>query len=108
MANLDRIWLKTRGTFGPDGVVTDSVARNSTIGDSASEACVFKNQLVTFAVVSSIEDMALEIKTTPILTGESANRFIEIIEKNQDKRVSASKKESMKKLALQVLSKAKI
>jgi hypothetical protein len=52
--------------------------------------------------------MALEIKTTPILTGESANRFIEIIEKNQDKRVSASKKETMKKLALQVLRKAKI
>ncbi|HTJ49957.1 MAG TPA: hypothetical protein VL443_10915 [Cyclobacteriaceae bacterium] len=52
--------------------------------------------------------MALEIKTTPVLTGESANRFIKIIEKDQDKRVSTSKKQAMKKLALQVLSKAKI
>lgn len=52
--------------------------------------------------------MALEIKTTPILTGESADRFIEIIEKDQEKRVSASKKESMKKLAQKALSKAKI
>jgi hypothetical protein len=52
--------------------------------------------------------MALEIKTTPTLLGKSADRFIKIVDENQNKRVSHVKREELSKLAAAILKKAKI
>ncbi len=52
--------------------------------------------------------MALEIKSTPILTGKSAKRFITIVEKNQGERISIAQRTVLTKLANTVLKKAKI
>ncbi|SHG77131.1 hypothetical protein SAMN04488109_1764 [Chryseolinea serpens] len=51
---------------------------------------------------------ALEIKTIPTLTGDSAIRFMELVERNQDIRIPESKLEAMRKRAEQILKKAKI
>jgi hypothetical protein len=69
-----------------------------------------RNLVVTFTVNSGTEEqaMALEIKSTPILTGKSAKRFITIVEKNQDERISIAQRNVLTKLANTVLKKAKI
>jgi hypothetical protein len=52
--------------------------------------------------------MALEIKATPTLKGKSAERFIAIVDKNSDVRISVAKREELTNLATAILKKAKI
>jgi len=51
---------------------------------------------------------ALKIKIVPTLTGDSAIRFMELVEKGKDNRISESKLKDMRKRAEQILKKAKI
>lgn len=68
--------------------------------------------MATFVVVNgntiSGNIMALEIKATPTLKGKSAERFISIVDKNADVRISVTKRAELINLATSVLKKAKI
>jgi hypothetical protein len=52
--------------------------------------------------------MALEIKATPVLTGQSAADFISLVDRNKHKRESIARIEALKKQAREALQKAKI
>ena len=50
--------------------------------------------------------MALEIKPTPILKGEDAERFLDLVKKKESKKVSPERKTEMQVLVKNVLSKS--
>jgi len=52
--------------------------------------------------------MALEIKPTPTLHGESAERFLKLMAKNKKKKVPAEKRKQMMKNCDAILKKAKL
>jgi hypothetical protein len=64
--------------------------------------------LLHLYLVFQILVMASEIKATPLLQGKSAGRFIKMIDKNQGKRISLTKRKELANLVKTVLKKAKI
>lgn len=52
--------------------------------------------------------MALEIKPTPVLKGRSADRFLELVKKNESNKTTPEKQEEMAKIVAAVMKKAKL
>jgi len=52
--------------------------------------------------------MAIEIKSIPTLEGESATRFLKIMERESKKKVPAKESARIRKTAQEILRKAKI